>query len=181
MEVLKMEYTNDVIKELITRRSCKSYTDQPVPQELIDQIVECGLHAANLLGKQLPVILVVTDPDTRNRLSALNAKYDRMKRPDPFYGAPVILSVLSPKADPGAVEDGSLVIGNMLLAAHSLGLGSCWIHRAKQVFDDPEGIEILKRVGLDDNYVGIGNMALGYARVQPDNIAPRREGRVFRI
>ena len=176
-----MEYANDVIKELIERRSCKSYTDKPVPQEMIDQVVECGLHAANLLGKQLPVILVVTDKAMRDRLSALNAKYDRMKRPDPYYGAPVIMSVLAPKADPGAVEDGSLVIGNMLLAAHSLGLGSCWIHRARQVFDDPEGIEILKSVGLDDSYIGVGNMALGYAKVQPDNIVPRRDGRVFKI
>lgn len=176
-----MEYANDVIKELITRRSCKSYLDKPVPGEIIDQVIEAGLHAANLLGKQLPVILVVTDPKTRDQLSKLNAKYDLMHRPDPYYGAPVILSVLSPKADPGAVEDGSLVIGNMLLAAHSLGVGSCWIHRAKQVFDDPEGIEILKSIGLDDSYVGIGNMALGYAKVQPDNIVPRKDGRVYRI
>lgn len=176
-----MKYANDVIRELIERRSCKSYTDKPVSQEMIDQVVECGLHAANLLGKQLPIILVVTDKEMRDRLSALNAKYDLMKRPDPYYGAPVILSVLSPKADPGAVEDGSLVIGNMLLAAHSLGLGSCWIHRAKQVFVDPEGIEILKSVGLDDSYIGVGNMALGYAKSQPDNIVPRRDGRVFKI
>lgn len=176
-----MEYSNEVIKELITRRSCKSYLDKPVPEKIIDQVVEAGLHAANLLGKQLPVILVVTDPKVRDQLSKLNAKYDLMKRPDPYYGAPVILSVLSPKADPGAVEDGSLVIGNMLLAAHSLGVGSCWIHRAKQVFDDPEGIDILKSVGLDDSYVGVGNMALGYAKIQPDNIVPRRDGRVYRI
>ena len=172
---------NTVIDSMMKRRSCKSYRPDPVPQELIDEIIEAGLYAANWMGRQMPVILAVTDPETRDTLSRLNAKYDRLKRPDPFYGAPVILCVLAPKSDPAAVEDGSLVLGNLMLAAHSLGIGSCWIHRARPVFEDAEGLEVLRRAGLDDTCIGIGHCAIGYPAKTTDRIIPRKENRVFRL
>ena len=171
---------NEVIKNILTRRSCKKYSPDPVPQELIDQVVEAGLYAPNGMRLQSPIILAVSDKELRDALSALNAKYDPMKRPDPYYGAPVVLSVLVKTDCPTAVEDGSLVMENMMLAAHSLGLGSCWIHRAKPVFEDPEGKEILAKLGVEGEYRGIANMALGYWGCEVPEAAPRREGRVYR-
>ncbi len=172
---------NDILQAMITRRSCKSFLPDPVPQEMIDGMIEAGLYAASWMGRQMPVILAVTDPQERDLLSRLNARYDALKRPDPFYGAPAVLCVLVPKDAPAGVEDGSLVLGNLMLAAHSLGIGSCWIHRARQVFEDPEGIALLRRAGLDETYRGVGHCVIGYPKKQNDRIPPRREGRVFRL
>lgn len=172
---------NDVIQNMITRRSCKQYKGDPVPDEIIDQIIEAGLYAASGMGKQSPIILAVTDKKIRDELSRLNAKYDPQKRQDPFYGAPVVLAVLAPKSNPTAVYDGSLVLGNMMLAAHSLGIGSCWIHRAREVFEDAEGKELLKKAGLTEEYEGIGNCVIGYAAYENETVIPRRENRVFRF
>lgn len=172
---------NPITQNIITRRSCRSYTAEAVPDEIINQIVEAGLYAASGRGKQTPVVIVVKDKSIRDKLSALNSKYDPGHRDDPFYGAPVVLCVLAPKNSSTAVEDGSLVIGNMMLAAHSLGMGSCWIHRAKEVFDDPEGKPILNNLGLSDEYIGIGNCVIGHIKnINPD-IIPRKDGRVFYI
>ncbi len=173
---------NEVIRNIITRRSCKKYDpDIPVPQELVDQIIEAGLYAASAMGTQCPKILAVTDKTVRDRISALNSRYDAQKRPDPFYGAPVVLVVLVEKSYGTRVYDGSLVMGNMMLAAHSLGVGNCWIHRAREVFDDEEGKAILRAAGMEGEYEGIANLVLGYPKVINTNIPARREGRVFRV
>lgn len=171
---------NEIINAMIRRRSCKSFRPDAVPRELIEQIVEAGLFAANGGGRQGAFVIAVSDKGTRDMLSRLNSKYDSLNRPDPFYGAPVILAVLSAKSNPTAVEDGSLVIGNMLLAANSLGLGSCWIHRAPEVFADEEAKAFLKKLGLDGEYVAVGHCALGYAAREDDRIPPRKDGRVYR-
>lgn len=172
---------NETIHTILTRRSCKKYKPDRIPQEIIDRIIEAGLYAASGLNKQSPIILAVTDEATRDTLSRLNAKYDPQKRPDPFYGAPVVLVVLADKSIPTAIYDGSLVMGNMMLAAQSLGIGSCWIHRAKQVFEEPEGQEILQKLGIEGDYEGIGNCVLGYAAIENTNTLSRKENRVFRI
>ena len=173
---------NEVIKNIITRRSCKKYNpDLPVPAQLIDQIIEAGLYAASANGTQCPVILAVTDKAARDKISALNSKYDARKRPDPFYGAPVVLVVLVPREYGTRVYDGSLVMGNMMLAANSLGVGNCWIHRAKEVFDDEEGIAILRAAGMEGDYEGIANLVLGYPEVINTSIPARKDGRVYRI
>ena len=173
---------NEAIKNMLTRRSCKSFKPDAVSAELIDQIIGAGLYAPSGMNRQGSIILAVTDKATRDKLSKLNSKYDFAHRPDPFYNAPVVLSVLDPKAAPTAVYDGSLVMENLMLAAHSLGLGSCWIHRAKEVFDDPEGREILEKAGIDpDEYVGVGNCVLGYPDKETDTDKPRKEGRVYKI
>ena len=172
---------NEVISNIITRRSCKKYKPDMVPVEIIDQVIEAGLYAASGMGRQSPVILAVTDKETREILSRLNHKYDPQKRPDPFYGAPVVLAVLAPKDISTYLYDGSLVLGNMLLAAHSLGIGSCWIHRAKETFEDPEGQAMLRSLGIEGDYEGIGNCILGYPEFVRQDAPPRKENRVFRM
>ncbi len=170
---------NEVIKAIMDRRSCKSYLPDEVPAEIIDQVIEAGLYAANGRGLQSPVILAVTDKKLRDRLEELNASY-LPKGGKPFYGAPVVLVVLADRNAPTYLYDGSLAIGNMMLAAQALGVGSCWIHRAKQVFDSEEGKQILADLGIEGDYEGVGNCILGYPAGEPKEAAPRREGRVFR-
>lgn len=172
---------NTVLQNIISRRSCKKYKSDPVDPALLDQIIEAGLYAASANGTQAPIILAVTDKETRDMLSRLNAKYDPKKRPDPFYNAPAVLVVLAPKASRAKVYDGSLVMGNLLLAAHALGVDSCWIHRARETFEDEEGKALLKRLGIEEEYEGIGNCILGYADYELPAAAPRRENRVFHI
>lgn len=170
---------NEVIAALKSRRSLRAYTSEVPSADKIDQVVEAGLWAASGMGQQDPIIVAVTNKDLRDRLAAMNARV--MGSPegeDPFYGAPAVLVVLAPKDVSTHVYDGSLVMGNLLLAAHALGLGSCWIHRAKEEFDAPEGKAILSELGVDGDYEGIGHCILGYAADVPEP-APRREGRVF--
>lgn len=170
----------DAIETMLTRKSVKKYKDTPVPQELIDKIVEAGLHAPSGLNKQSPIILVVTDKKVRDDLSFVNAGCDPFMRKDPFYGAPVVLVVLADKSVHTHVYDGSLVMENLMLAAHALGLGACWIHRAKETFDRPEWQAFLKERGIEGEYEGIGNCVIGYADVEPEKKA-RKENRVYYV
>ena len=170
---------NKVIKTILERRSCKSYLPDPVKQEIIDEIVEAGLYAPNGRGMQSPIIIAVTDQAMRDRLEKLNSEF--FPKENPFYGAPVVLVVLADKNAPTAVYDGSLVMGNMMLAAQALGVGSCWIHRAKQMFETEEGKKILSELGIEGDYEGVGNCILGYPDAEPKAAAPRREGRVFKV
>ena len=164
----------EALENILTRVSVKKYKSDPVPKEILDKIIEAGTHAASGLNKQSPIILAVTNKQVRDELSFLNAGKDPFKRADPFYGAPVVLVVLADKQVPTYLYDGSLVMGNMMLAAHSLGLGSCWIHRAKQTFERPEGKAILAKLGIEGDYEGIGNCVIGYADMQPAE-KPRKE------
>lgn len=169
-----------IINDILTRRSVKKYKSAPVPQEIIDKIINAGLYAANGMGAQSPIIIQVTNKEMRDKLSKMNA--DIMgANTDPFYGAPAVLVVLADKNRPTAVYDGSLVMGNLMLAAHALGIGSCWIHRAKEEFESEEGKEILKSLGIEGEYVGIGHCILGYADGEPKPAAERKPGRVFKI
>lgn len=170
---------NEIIKAMKERRSIKKYKNTAVPQNLIDEICSAGTYAANGRGMQAPIIVAVTDKAMRDKMSALNAEVLGTDT-DPFYGAPVVLVVLADKNVGTYLYDGSLVMGNLMLAAHSLGLGSCWIHRAKQVFDSPEGKQILKDLGIEGDYEGIGNCVIGYAdeEKQPK---PRKENWVYKV
>lgn len=169
---------NEVIQAIKERRSVRAYTDEVPPRELIDQVVEAGLWAASGMNRQGPIIVAVTDRALRDRLSAMNAEVIGDTSRDPFYGAPVVLVVLAPRDQPNHVYDGSLVMGNLMLAAHALGLGSCWIHRAREEFDTPEGRQILADLGVEGDYEGIGHCILGYAAEVPA-AKPRSDGRVF--
>lgn len=167
----------DVYKE---RRSIRKYKKDMVPEEMIHEITEAGLYAASGKGLQSPVIIEVTDPATIAKISKENARILGTEN-DPFFGAPVLYIVLADKSVPTYVYDGSLVIGNMMNKAWELGLGSCWVHRAKQEFDSPFGKEILKSLGIEGDYEGIGHMVLGYIDGNMPPKKPLKEGRVYRI
>ncbi len=169
------------MENILTRASVKKYKSEPVPQELIEKVVEAGLRAPSGLNKQAPIILVVTDRQVRDELSKLNAGKDPFFRADPFYNAPCVLVVLADKSVPTYIYDGSLVMENMLLAAHSLGLGACWIHRAKETFEMPEGKALLKKLGIEGEYEGIGNCILGYADGELPAVKPTKGNRVYYV
>ena len=171
---------NEVIKAMEERRSVRRFkTDMP-EKAAIEQIIEAGLYAANGRGKQAAIVVAVTDKKLRNKISEDNRKIGGWQEGfDPFYGAPVILIVLADKNWPTAVYDGSLVMGNMMLAAHSLGLGSIWIHRAKEEFESDEYRQLLSDLGVEGEWIGIGHCAVGYADGEVPAPAKRRENRVF--
>lgn len=171
---------NETLKTLIERRSCRSYKSDPIPTEVLDQILEAGTYAATGMGKQSPIMIAVTDKKTRDQLSKMNAAVMGASN-DPFYGAPVVIVVLANRAVPTYLYDGSLVIGNLMNAAHSLGIASCWIHRAKEEFDSAEGKAILKDLGIEGDYEGIGHCILGYAAQENKTAAPRKENYIYRI
>ncbi|MDE7269136.1 MAG: nitroreductase [Acetatifactor sp.] len=153
---------NTVLENIITRRSIKKYKSDMVPEESIRRICEAGTYAATGMGKQSQIILAVTNRELRDRLSRMNAAVMGREDFDPFYGAPVVLVVLADRNIGTYLYDGSLVMGNLMLAAHAEGIGSCWIHRAKEEFDSEEGREILKALGIEGDYEGIGHCVLGY-------------------
>ena len=171
---------NEALKVLNERRSCRSYKPDPIPAEILDQILEAGTFAATGMGKQSPIMIAVTDKKTRDRLSKMNADVMGAAN-DPFYGAPVVIVVLANRAVPTYLYDGSLVMGNLMNAAHSLGIASCWIHRAKEEFDSAEGKAILKDLGIEGDYEGIGHCILGYAARENGAAAPRKDHYIYRI
>ena len=171
---------NEVLKAMLERRSIRSFQPTMPPKADFESIIEAGLYAANGRGEQAAIIVAVTNQDLRDKLAAANAKIGGWKEGfDPFYGAPAILLVLARKDWPTRVYDGSLVIGNLMLAAHALGLGSIWIHRAKEEFELPEYQQLLKDLGIKGEWEGIAHCAVGYINGEVPAPAPRKEGRVF--
>ena len=169
-----------VLEMLRSRRSIRKFKPELPPREVIDQIAAAGTYAPTGMGRQSPIILAVTNREIRDRLSRWNAEIMGVDT-DPFYGAPAVLVVLADKSVPTHVYDGSLVMGNLLLAAHALGLGSCWIHRAREEFDSPEGKALLKEWGLEGEYEGIGHCLLGYPAGDLPAPQPRKEGHILKI
>lgn len=171
---------NEIIKAIKERRSCRKFKPDMPKREDIDAVIEAGLYAASGMGKQSPIILAVTNKELRDKLSRENCKIGGWQEGfDPFYGAPVILVVLANKERPTYVYDGSLALGNMMLAAHSLGLGSIWIHRAREEFSEDEYKKLLADLGVKGDYEGIGHCAIGYADGELPPAAARLDGRVF--
>lgn len=171
---------NEVIKAIKERRSVRKFKPDMPAREDVDQIIEAGLYAASGMGKQAVITVAVTDPELRVRLSADNCRLGGWKEGfDPFYGAPVILIVLAEKDWANRVYDGSLVMGNMMLAAHALGLGSIWIHRAKEEFEMPAYRQLLRDLGIQGEWEGIGHCAVGYPDGPLPEPAPRKSGRVY--
>ena len=150
------------METMIQRRSIRKYKPDMIPQEILEKILMAGTYAATGMNKQSPIMIAVTNRELRDRLSAMNAAIMGSDS-DPFYGAPVVVIVLADRDVPTYVYDGSLVMGNLMLAAHELGISSCWIHRAKQEFETEEGKAILHDLGIEGNYEGIGHCILGYA------------------
>ena len=170
----------DLLKKIQTRRSIRKFKQDRIPSEILYQIITAGTYAATGMNTQSPIIIAVTNKEMRDKLSAMNAKIMGSKG-DPFYGAPVILIVLADKSCANRVYDGSLVMGNLMLAAHELGIGSCWIHRAKEEFETEEGLEILKSLGITGEYEGIGHCALGYVDGDYPGIPDRKDGWVYYV
>ena len=170
----------ETLTTLKTRRSCRAYKTELIEEEKLNAILEAGTYAATGMGKQSPIILAVTDRALRDRLSKMNAAVMGADM-DPFYGAPEVVIVLANKDIPTYLYDGSLVMGNMMNAAADLGVASCWIHRAKEEFESAEGKAILKDLGIEGNYEGIGHLILGYA-AKPENApAPRKADYIYRV
>ena len=152
---------NETIQNLIERRAIRKYKSQLPDEQVLSEILTAGIYAPTGMGQQSPIIITVTDRKTRDLLSRMNAEIMGISS-DPFYGAPVVMVVLADKKRPTYLYDGSLVMGNLMNAAHALGLGSCWIHRAKEEFESPEGKALLKKWGIEGDYEGIGHCILGY-------------------
>ena len=170
---------NETLKTIRNRRSIRKFTDEPVPRDVIEQIVDAGIWAASGKNGQAPIVLAVTNPDLVAQLSEMNRKIGGWQEGfDPFYGGKTVLVVLARKDVPTYVYDGSLTLGNMMLAAQSLGVGSIWIHRAKQEFESDEGKAILAKLGINEDVEGIGHCVLGYAAEPAADVA-RKKGRVF--
>ena len=170
----------DAMQNLLTRRSVRKYKPDMVPQEKLEKILEAGTYAATGMGRQSPIILAVTDKAMRDRLSKMNAAIMGVDS-DPFYGAPVVLVVLADKNVPTYIYDGSLVMGNLMNAAHAEGIASCWIHRAKEEFNSSEGKQILQDLGITGDYEGIGHCILGYADGDEPAAKPRKENYVYSV
>lgn len=161
------------LEVLKTRRSVRAYESRMPEKQLIDKVLEAGTYAPTGHGRQSPIIVAVTNPAVRDSLSRMNAHVMNTDS-DPFYGAPVVLVVLADKSIPTYLYDGSLVMGNLLNAAHAVGLGSCWIHRAKEVFESEEGKALLRSWGIEGDYEGIGNCILGYPAQELPAPKPRK-------
>lgn len=167
----------DAMVNLLTRRSIRKYKPDMLPREVIDRIAEAGTYAPTGKNQQSPIIIAVTNKALRDRMAQMNAEVLGIDS-DPFYGAPVVLVVLAERSNPNHVYDGSLVMANLMLAAHALGVGSCWINRAREVFDTDEGKTILADLGIEGDYEGVGNCILGYADGPAPTAKPRKENYV---
>ena len=170
----------ETLKDLKERRSCRKYLDKQITDEQLNQILEAGTYAPTGMGRQSPVIVCIQNKELIKKISLMNAKV-MGGNGDPFYGAPTLLIVL---ADPNIrtyLYDGSLVMGNLMLAAKDAGLGSCWIHRAKEEFESEEGKALLKSLGITGDYEGIGHCVLGYVNGDEPEAAPRKDDYVYYV
>ena len=173
---------NETLKVLETRRSCRNFKPDMISEEELQEIVKAGTYAPTGMGKQSPLIIAVTNKELRDQIAEENRKIGGWKEGfDPFYGAPVLLIVLANKACPTYVYDGSLVLGNLMNAAESLGVASIWIHRAKEEFESEFGKKILADLGIEGDYEGIGHCALGYAEEEPKEAAARKENYAYYV
>lgn len=174
------KYSSETLQNLIDRRSIRSYTDKPVSKEVLEKILEAGKYAPSGMGRQPVIMAAVENREVRDRLSRMNAAVMGTDS-DPFYGAPVVIVVLADRSVSTYLYDGSLVMGNLMNAAHALGVDSCWIHRAKEEFDSPEGKALLKEWGISGDYEGIGHCILGYRAGEYPVAKPRKDGTVIYI
>ena len=169
------------LEDLKNRRSCRSYQPRQITEEELQQVLEAGTYAPTGRGAQAPIIVVVQDKDTIAALSRQNAAIMGNPEADPFYGAPTVLIVLADKSRPTYLYDGSCVMDNLLNAAQAVGLGACWIHRAKEEFESEEGKALLKQWGIQGDYEGIGHCVLGYRADAVPAPAPRKENYVYYV
>ncbi len=171
---------NETLKVLKERRSIRKYKPEQITDGELNAILEAGTWAASAKNLQTPVMAVVQDKETIDRMSRLNAEIQGVTT-DPFYGAPTVVVVLADGTKPNWLQDGSLVMGNLITAAAAMGIGSCWINRAMELFDKAEGKELLKKWGLPETLRGVGNCVLGYIDGPMPEPHPRKDGWIFRV
>ncbi len=172
--------TKEFLDLLKTRRSIRAFKAEQIAETELDAILEAGTYAPSGMGAQSPVIIAVQNPAVIKKLSAMNAKVMNMDM-DPYYGAPTIVLVLADGDRPTFVEDGSCALENMMIAAHALGVGSCWVHREKEIFASPEGKALLREWGVSESLIGVGSLALGYAAKDAGGPAPRKAGYIVKV
>ena len=171
---------NESIKNMLERRSIRAYKKDLVPQETLDMILEAGEYSPSGMGQQSTLMVVTQNPELVAKLSKMNADVMGSKA-DPFYGAPTVIIVFSDSKMGTCVENGSLVMGNLMNAAHALGVDSCWIHRARETFDSEAGKALLKQWGIPETYRGVGFCILGYAAGELPQPKPRKDDQIFWI
>lgn len=169
---------NELLTLLKTRRSCRSYQDKAIPKELLTQVVEAGLYAPSARNGQKAIMVVTQNKETVATVSRLNAAVMGVDK-DTFYGAPAVIHVLVPRDHENGLVDGACVMENLMVTAHSVGLATCWVNRATQVFDSEEGKALLAKWGVAGDYVGVAHCIIGYPATDLPAAAPRAEGRVF--
>ena len=157
---------NNTINDIMSRRSIRKYKPEQISREELDIVLQAGISAPTGKNRQSPILIAVQNKEVRDLLSCMNAQVLGADV-DPFYGAPTVVVVLAEANSPHAVQDGSLVLGNMMNAAKAIGLGSCWINRAREVFDSEEGKQLLAQWGVEGEYIGVGNCILGYPDEDP--------------
>ena len=172
---------NETLRVLKERRSIRKYKTEQIKDEELDAILEAGTWAPTGKGQQSPVMVVVQEDENIAYMYRLNDQIQGKPGTDPFYGAPTVVVVLADGENPNWFADGSLVMGNLMNAAQSIDVGSCWINRAKELFDMPEGKELLKKWGLEEKYRGVGNCILGYADGHAPAPKPRKAGYIRRV
>lgn len=172
---------NETLKVLLGRRSVRSFRPEQLKKEDLDAIVEAGLYAPSAKNLQETKLVVVQDGETIAQLERLNNQILGNEAGHPFYGAPMLIAVLSDSSYPCWLQDGALVMGNLMNAAAALNVGSCWINRAMELFDRPEGKELLKKWGLPETYRGVGNCILGYVEGDLPAPKPRKDGWILRV
>lgn len=173
---------NELLTAMKERRSVRRFTKEVPKKEDLEKIIEAGLFAPSGRNSQSAIILCVTDPEIREELMEENRRIGGWEGNfDPFYGAPAILIVLANKEVGTSIYDGSLVMENLMLAAHSLGLGSIWIHRAKEEFEGEFGKCLLQKLGIEGRWEGVGHCAVGYVDGELPPAPARKPNRVFWI
>ena len=177
-----MNKNMDLLNLILDRCSCKEYRSDPLDRPTLAAIVEAGRYAPSGMNRQMCHFYVITDPQILTRISALvSEKLPGFAQRDCRYAAPALVVVANRKDNPMALQDASCAMENMMLAAHALGLGSCWIHRAKEVFDSDEGKEILRSLGINGDYEGIGNCIIGYPADAEPEAKPRKENYCYYV
>lgn len=171
---------NPILENIRTRRSLRKYKEAQITEDELNTVLEAGTYAPSGRGLQSPILVAVQDPETKKRLTKMNAEILGTDT-DPYYGAPTLILVFAPVDRTTYIEDGSCVLDTMMLAAHSIGLASCWIHREKEMFATTEGKALMKKWGVPENFNGIGALALGYADGPLPQAPQRKEGRIIRI
>ena len=171
---------NSTVKDILERRSIRKFKSEQITEDELNTVLKAGMYAPTAMNRQSPIMVVLQNKETIEKVAKLNAKV-MGREANPFYGAPTVIIVFADSTIGTYIEDGSLVMGNLMNAAHAIGLGSCWVHRAKEVFESEEGKALLKEWGVDEKYVGIANCLLGYKAMELPKAAPRKDDYVIYV